>query len=392
MKCPKCLSENVQMHTDIQHQGFSGGKGCCGAILLGPLGLLCGLCGKYNVKKEDRFWLCNNCGAKFTDYEARSSGGGASFISNNQPNNTTNFSSNSTQQHQATHTQIDIPKIMYGSHILTNGHIAYLNGKTFYDSWGICVDDGNTKTRITQRGSFLLSDGEMIYGFHMENLKDKRHIIKLNPDTYNYETIASFEHIITDIHMNQDVFAFSNDDDNGKLYLMNKDGTNIRKLADDKAGFITIWDKWIYYINQSDKKSIYKIKLDGSERTKIYGDKKCLNLVYDGKYFYFEATENILKTNLYRIEASSNFVQTIAEDISSYIITDTGIFINKSDEYGKCVTFSSFDCLHKKEILLKAEHINNMSVNNGYLYYGLTALAQQIDHRLNLKNGEIEPM
>ena len=89
MKCPKCGSENVHVSIEITKQGFSGGKGCCGAILLGPLGLLCGLCGKNKIKSEEKYWLCNNCGAQFTDYEAMSIGGGVSFVPNNQtvPNN-----------------------------------------------------------------------------------------------------------------------------------------------------------------------------------------------------------------------------------------------------------------------------------------------------------------
>ncbi|PZR26433.1 MAG: hypothetical protein DI535_14275 [Citrobacter freundii] len=38
IRCPKCGS--TQIHAD--KKGFSGAKGCCGAIALGPLGLLCG--------------------------------------------------------------------------------------------------------------------------------------------------------------------------------------------------------------------------------------------------------------------------------------------------------------------------------------------------------------
>ncbi|MBR2019240.1 MAG: hypothetical protein IKA05_02450 [Clostridia bacterium] len=67
MKCPKCESENVQVHYETEKQGFSGSKGCCGWLLFGPIGLLCGLCGKDKVKSEEKYWVCNNCGAKFYD-------------------------------------------------------------------------------------------------------------------------------------------------------------------------------------------------------------------------------------------------------------------------------------------------------------------------------------
>lgn len=92
MKCPKCLSENVQVHYETEKQGFSGGKGCCGAILFGPLGLLCGLCGKNKIKSEDKYWVCNNCGAKFTDREGISSEPKTNYVPNTNQDETTNSS------------------------------------------------------------------------------------------------------------------------------------------------------------------------------------------------------------------------------------------------------------------------------------------------------------
>lgn len=71
MRCPKCSSENVQVHYETEKKGFSGGQGCCGWLIFGPIGVLCGLCGKDKVKSEEKYWVCNNCGARFTDYEAQ---------------------------------------------------------------------------------------------------------------------------------------------------------------------------------------------------------------------------------------------------------------------------------------------------------------------------------
>lgn len=38
IKCPKCGSTEVS----VQKEGFDAGSACCGAFLVGPLGLLCG--------------------------------------------------------------------------------------------------------------------------------------------------------------------------------------------------------------------------------------------------------------------------------------------------------------------------------------------------------------
>ena len=48
MKCPRCGNENCSVINETTTTGkdFSAGKGCLGALLLGPLGVLCGACGK----------------------------------------------------------------------------------------------------------------------------------------------------------------------------------------------------------------------------------------------------------------------------------------------------------------------------------------------------------
>ena len=67
MKCPKCGKENGHVITQTSTEGkdFSASKGCCGALLLGPIGILCGACGKGKQINSESFWVCSNCGNKF---------------------------------------------------------------------------------------------------------------------------------------------------------------------------------------------------------------------------------------------------------------------------------------------------------------------------------------
>lgn len=67
MQCPRCGNMNLQVSTETVSKGkdFSFGKGCCGAIILGPIGVLCGACGKGKQVKSTTYWLCPNCGNKF---------------------------------------------------------------------------------------------------------------------------------------------------------------------------------------------------------------------------------------------------------------------------------------------------------------------------------------
>ena len=67
MKCPFCRGENCQIINEIATSGqdFSASKGCCGAILFGPIGILCGACGEGREMINTNYWICNNCGRKW---------------------------------------------------------------------------------------------------------------------------------------------------------------------------------------------------------------------------------------------------------------------------------------------------------------------------------------
>lgn len=67
MVCPNCGSENCQIINEVSTTGkdFSASQGCCGAVLFGPIGLLCGLCGQGKQTKNNQFWVCNGCGNKW---------------------------------------------------------------------------------------------------------------------------------------------------------------------------------------------------------------------------------------------------------------------------------------------------------------------------------------
>ncbi len=63
MICPKCESENCSFHSSTHTTSGSFCDGCCGFLIFGPIGILCGLCRKDSTTKE--FWVCNDCGCKF---------------------------------------------------------------------------------------------------------------------------------------------------------------------------------------------------------------------------------------------------------------------------------------------------------------------------------------
>lgn len=62
VRCPNCSSSNIFFVTRETNSGYDGSNACCGAILFGPLGLLCGLTGK---KESETIRKCGNCGKEF---------------------------------------------------------------------------------------------------------------------------------------------------------------------------------------------------------------------------------------------------------------------------------------------------------------------------------------
>jgi len=73
--CPKCNSNQLQavVENDTHSSGrdFSAGKGCLGFLIFGPLGLLCGACGRgrRTHTTSRHFWICQKCGHKFINAE-----------------------------------------------------------------------------------------------------------------------------------------------------------------------------------------------------------------------------------------------------------------------------------------------------------------------------------
>lgn len=67
MKCPRCGNENCSIINETTTTGtdYSVGKGLCGGLIFGPLGLLCGACGEGKQVHNTNYWVCNNCGKKW---------------------------------------------------------------------------------------------------------------------------------------------------------------------------------------------------------------------------------------------------------------------------------------------------------------------------------------
>lgn len=64
IKCPKCGSDSITLVSNTEKRGFKSSDACCGYMILGPLGLLCGSIGS-NKTSTSEYWVCGSCGNHF---------------------------------------------------------------------------------------------------------------------------------------------------------------------------------------------------------------------------------------------------------------------------------------------------------------------------------------
>ena len=62
LRCPRCEGSNIQLLSKTEGSDYDVSSGCCGYILLGPLGLLCGLS---SDKTTETVRVCATCKHEF---------------------------------------------------------------------------------------------------------------------------------------------------------------------------------------------------------------------------------------------------------------------------------------------------------------------------------------
>lgn len=109
---------------------------------------------------------------------------------------------------------------------------------------------------------------------------------------------------------------FSNPYDNGCLYSMNSDETNIVKLGDSLVGSINVGGNYLYYYMDSAKGGagmgyvvrtfgVYRSKLDGSQ-TKCLDRNASVSLVLSGDYIYYLQYNNKTYSQLYKVKTDKS--------------------------------------------------------------------------------------
>lgn len=135
--------------------------------------------------------------------------------------------------------------------------------------------------------------------------------VKLNSSYVNGNTAGNLYNAGLFCESDGEVF-FSNTNDNGRLYAMNIDGSNIHKLSNDTAMYINADKNYVYYVRNNnqkitsqtffsyDRNSLCRIKRNGHGSTVLDPD-PCIYASLIGNYIYYLHYDTQTATSLYRI-------------------------------------------------------------------------------------------
>lgn len=115
---------------------------------------------------------------------------------------------------------------------------------------------------------------------------------------------------------------FANPDDSYKLYSMDMNGKNLKKLCDDSVFYINVDENYIYYVrNNQEIKSDYfffsngnnslcRIKRNGGKATVLDSD-PCMYASLCGNYIYYLHYDKTNATSLYKIRIDGKDKQMV---------------------------------------------------------------------------------
>ena len=174
------------------------------------------------------------------------------------------------------------------------------------------------------------------------------------------------------------ILYFSNPYDGNKLYSMNSDCTNAKKLVDDYVASINVHGNFIYYVKNNTIGSaanvalsngltgVFRCNLDGKNVVSLYDNySKIISLC--GNYIYYQHNDNKTAASLYKIKIDKSDNKLISK-----------VDYNPSSYYNGTIYFSSIKDNHNiytldtKTNSISTYYTGNTSLTDmegTYLYY-----------------------
>ena len=174
----------------------------------------------------------------------------------------------------------------------------------------------------------------------------------------------------------KDKIYFANPADNGTLYSMNEDGTDIEKIYDDIVSCIQIIDGYIYYVRTNEATDdeairgtlygIYRLKIGSNNPVTIYNG-IVDSMVVCGNYIYFKAYDDKNLVEFKKVKVDGKELSVVSsDDYEAFAVWNNDVYFTEPQGGGalKYVNAGS-DVIHTS-----AEGNYYMpSFSDGYFYY-----------------------
>lgn len=150
---------------------------------------------------------------------------------------------------------------------------------------------------------------------------------------------------------NNGTVFFSNPDDNGKLYSMDADGSNLTKLCNDTAMYINADSNYVYYVRDNtatfqsstnggpsfpyfsyNNNSLCRIDRAGGKCT-ILDEDPCIYASLIGNYIYYLHYDNETATTLYKIKIDGTEKTKLSDTYVFTCSTDGQYFFYNGMQY-----------------------------------------------------------
>jgi hypothetical protein len=255
--------------------------------------------------------------------------------------------------------------------IINNGFIAKENDWLYYNKrQGTLLYGELNKMKTDSSMDTQLASNEdptyinVINGWvYYRNGEDNGRIYKIRID--GTEMTKLTDDSSTNIMVKGDWIYYANQSDGAKLYKIKVDGTERIKLNEDHSSSINLIRNWIYYQNVGDRNTPYRVKNDGTERTKL-NDTSVYNMIILGYWIYFRNPAN--ENRIYRMTLDgSNKMRLSDVPSSTFNVSDGWIYYTTVDVPGGDLYKMRLDGTDKT--FLKEEFVTNMIIFDEWIYY-----------------------
>lgn len=275
------------------------------------------------------------------------------------------------------------------------GVMVYTNGRTFYNE---SEEVGNTAGNLYNGGLFCVQDGKIFFS----NDAEDGSLYVMNSDCSNIKKVHNDKAVYINADENYVYYVRANNTKennvgafvmffNTGVYRINRNGSNLKAISGDPGAYLTLKGNTLYFqrYNVDSGLYLYQYQIDGTAERLLYKDAVVPAIVKDNSLFYVGKSED---TNINIMDLSSFTYHTAFEGSFAYpIFLDNYIYyIDMVDGYH----LYRMNQDGSNPTLLVKERCSTYNITNTgkYLYYQIDDGTNSGICRLSLETFEAETL